>query len=386
MTSVAILGATGSVGRQAASVVAQDPQRFHAQVLVGGGDVDGIVALARALRPRVVGLVRLDDPSRLREQLDRSVEVVVGREALTLGADAEVVVNAVTGFAGLTVTNTALLAGRRLALANKESLVAAGDLVEDWRREGDGEIVPVDSEHSAVFQCLGGTRDADDRVAGLVLTSSGGPFRSTPLEELECVGVAEALAHPTWRMGPKISVDSSTLFNKGLEVIEAHHLFGVAYDAIEVVIHPQSVVHSMVRFRDGSVIAQLSEPTMALPLAVALYHPDRAPKAVSRLDFASTRSLTFEPVDLERFPALGLAFEAGRAGGAAPCWMNAANEVAVDAFLAGRIRWAEIYRVVAASMERYEPKRLGSVSDVVEADAAARDVARAVVEEWCRAS
>ncbi|ACU53585.1 1-deoxy-D-xylulose 5-phosphate reductoisomerase [Acidimicrobium ferrooxidans DSM 10331] len=384
MPSVAIAGVTGSVGRQAGAVVSRDPERFHVETIVAGSDAGGLIELAKELRPRVVGLAVGGDRERVRQSLDASVEVVVGREALEASAAADIVVNAVSGFAGLAVTRAALLAGRRLALANKESLVAAGDLVAGWLDGGDGELVPVDSEHSAIFQCLGGSRDGADRVASLVLTSSGGPFRTRSAEALRDVSLEEALAHPTWSMGPKITVDSSTLFNKGLEVIEAHYLFEVPYDRIEVVVHPESVVHSMVRFRDGSVIAQLSEPTMELPVAVALYHPERAPYAIGSLDLTRPRSFGFEPVDDARFPALRLAYDAGRLGGAAPCWLNAANEVAVAAFLGGALRWIDIYRVVASTLERFEPTTFASEEDVIEADATARDHARRIVEEVTR--
>lgn len=381
MPSVAIAGVTGSVGRQAVAVVSRDPDRFHVEAIVAGSDDAGVVELAKELRPRVVGLAVGGDPQRLRASLDASVEVVVGPEALEASAEADIVVNAVSGFAGLAVTRAALLRGRRLALANKESLVAAGDLVAAWLRAGEGELVPVDSEHSAIFQCLGGSRDDVARVASLVLTSSGGPFRTCSLEALRDVSLEEALAHPTWSMGPKITVDSSTLFNKGLEVIEAHYLFGVSYEQIEVVVHPESVVHSMVRFRDGSVIAQLSEPTMELPVAVALYHPERAPYAIGSLELEHPRSLSFEPVDDARFPALQLAYQAGRLGGAAPCWLNAANEVAVGAFLRGVVRWIDIYRVVAATLERFEPSVFASQDDVIAADSLARHHAERIVEE-----
>jgi 1-deoxy-D-xylulose-5-phosphate reductoisomerase len=377
---VALAGATGSVGRQAASVIARDPGVLRADVLVAKRDVAGLVELARDLHPRVVGVSDERAGPALLEAIGADAEVVAGKEAIAVLAEADIVLNAVSGFAGLEVTEVALRAGRRLALANKESLVAAGSLVARWLSEGAGELVPVDSEHSAIFQCLGGRTEPGAEVAALVLTSSGGPFRTTPAHQLLGVRAEDALAHPTWTMGPKITVDSSTLFNKGLEVIEAHYLFGVDYDAIEVVVHPESVVHSMVRFRDGSVLAQLCEPTMELPIAVALYHPRRAPQPAARLDLASPRSLTFEPVDHERFPALQIAFDVGRLAGGAPCWMNAANEVAVAAFLVGRIRWVDIVTVVRGALDRYEPSEPRSVDEVVALDAAARRAAHEVVE------
>jgi 1-deoxy-D-xylulose-5-phosphate reductoisomerase len=368
------------VGRQAASVIERDPERFEVEALVARSDLRGLAEVARRLHPRFVGLLE-GGPAEVRAVLgELGAEVILGEEALAATAQADIVVNAVPGFAGLAVTSLAIGAGRRLALANKESLVAAGELVERWIDGSGAEVVPVDSEHSAIFQCLGGRRDATTSVAALVLTSSGGPFRTFGPAELAAVGLDDALAHPTWSMGPKITVDSSTLFNKGLEVIEAHYLFGVPYDAIEVVVHPESVVHSMVRFTDGSVLAQLSEPTMELPVAVALYHPERAPRPAAMLDLSRARALTFEPVDHERFPAVALAYEVGRAGGGAPCWMNAANEVAVEAFLQRRIGWSDIYRVVAAAVQRYEPSHPATPDEVVALDAEARRVAQELLE------
>jgi 1-deoxy-D-xylulose-5-phosphate reductoisomerase len=294
---------------------------------------------------------------------------------------ADVVVNGVVGFAGLPVTLAALEAGRRLALANKESLIAGGPVVQVARATPGAEIVPVDSEHAAVHQCLRAAGPAaTERLARVVLTASGGPFRGRTAAELASVTVADALAHPTWSMGPKITVDSSTLMNKGLEVIEAHELFGVDYDRIEVVVHPQSIVHSMVEFTDGSTVAQLSRPDMRLPISYALAHPDRGRVAFGALDWSAVRRLDFEPPDPDAFPCLGLAYEAGQEGGTAPAWLNAANEVAVAAFLKGLLPWRAIAEVVKETLVRHHGTNPVTVDVVLDADRRAREVARRAVE------
>ncbi|HEY3485188.1 MAG TPA: 1-deoxy-D-xylulose-5-phosphate reductoisomerase, partial [Ilumatobacteraceae bacterium] len=279
------------------------------------------------------------------------------------------------------VTVATLRAGKRLALANKESLIAAGPVVQPLRATPGAELVPVDSEHCAVHQCLRSSVDHGREVARIVLTASGGPFRGRTAPELAEVTVADALAHPTWSMGPKITVDSSTLMNKGLEVIEAHELFGVDYDRIEVVVHPQSVVHSMVEFTDGSTIAQLSLPDMRLPIGYALGYPHRITTPFGRIDWAELRRLDFEPPDLTTFRCLGLAYEAGRTGGTAPAWLSAANEVAVDAFLAGRIRWNQIPDVCVAALQRHDGAVPSTVDDVIAADGEARRTAEQALEE-----
>jgi 1-deoxy-D-xylulose-5-phosphate reductoisomerase len=294
-------------------------------------------------------------------------------------AGADVALNGVVGFAGLTVTMAALQAGRRLALANKESLIAGAPVVQKARRTPGAEIVPVDSEHCALHQCLASVGSSTD-VARLLLTASGGPFRGWTSERLRQVRVEDALAHPTWSMGPKITVDSSTLMNKGLEVIEAHELFGVDYDRIDVVVHPQSIVHSMVELRDGSVLAQLSNPDMRLPIGYALGWPDRAAVPFGALDWSEPRSLTFEPPDRSVFLGVDLAYEAGRRGGSAPAWLSAANEVAVDAFLGHALPWYGIAEVVAETMESWPDEPVETVEDVLAADAQARDRARRALD------
>ena len=291
--------------------------------------------------------------------------------------------NAVVGFAGLPATLAALEHGKRLALANKESLIAGGPVVAAVRARGNGEIVPVDSEHSALYQAL--RSGAAHEVERLILTASGGPFRGYTKDQLAFVTVADALQHPTWNMGAKITIDSSTLMNKGLEVIEAHELFGVGFDQVEVVVHPQSIVHSMVEFVDGATIAQLSMPDMRLPIGLALGAPDRLPEAFGAIDWSEVSRLDFEPPDLEAFPCLALAYEAGRAGGGAPAVLSGANEVAVAAFLDGRISWAAIAAVVADALDGGTGNVL-DVADVLEADRVARERASKAVERRSEAA
>ena len=313
-------------------------------------------------------------------------EVVAGPDALaSIASVGDVCVNGVVGFAGLGVTLAALTSGTRLALANKESLIAAGPVVQRVRSQpGSGELVPVDSEHCAIHQSLRAQHprgEAGDWVNRIVLTASGGPFRGRSKAELANVTIEDALAHPTWSMGPKITIDSSTLMNKGLEVIEAHELFGLSYDQIEVVVHPQSIVHSMAEFTDGSTIAQLSLPDMRLPIAYALAYPERVGTPFGRIDWAELGRLDFEPPDHEAFPCLGLAYEAGRLGETAPAWLNAANEVAVAAFLEGRIAWNSIPDVLTEVLSRHDGGTASSVEAVIEADRGARATARGVIVE-----
>jgi 1-deoxy-D-xylulose-5-phosphate reductoisomerase len=387
---VAVAGSTGSIGTQTLEVLAAERERFELVALgASGRDPDRLVEQARRHRPKVVAVADEGLDARLADALPEC-EVRAGPDALaSLCEDADVVVNGVVGFAGLPVTLATLEAGRRLALANKESLIAAGPVVQRARRTPGAELVPVDSEHCAVHMCLRANDDAA-RVSRIVITASGGPFRGRTRAELEHVTVAEALAHPTWSMGPKITVDSSTLMNKGLEVIEAHELFGppagdagvgVGFDRIEVVVHPQSVVHSMVEFSDAATIAQLSMPDMRLPIGYALAYPDRIGTPFGRVDWASLGRLEFEPPDLEAFPCLGLAYEAGRAGGTAPAWLNAANEVAVAAFLEGRIRWVAIAEVLAATLDRYDGTPATDLDVVIDADRRARETARRIIDE-----
>jgi 1-deoxy-D-xylulose-5-phosphate reductoisomerase len=388
-TRVALAGSTGSIGTQTLDVLAADPGRYELVALgASGRQPEQLIEQARQLRPKIVAVA---DPSA--EPVVRTAlpecEVRAGVDALaSLATEADVVVNGVVGFAGLEVTMATLRSGRRLALANKESLIAAGPVVAQARRTPGAELVPVDSEHCAIHQCLR-ANDNPVRVHTLVLTASGGPFRGRALADLTGVTVDDALAHPTWSMGPKITVDSSTLMNKGLEVIEAHELFGapagddsvgIGFDDIEVVVHPQSVVHSMVTYTDGSTIAQLSMPDMRLPIAYALAYPDRSTTPFGRVDWSTLGRLDFEPPDLEAFRCLALAYAAGRQGGTAPAWLSAANEVAVDAFLAGRISWIVIPDIIEAALSTHDGAPATSVDDIVVADAAARRAAHAALD------
>ena len=347
---IALLGATGSIGRQAVDVIATNPELELVAAISGSTPIDGLAPLTQ------VG----GDPTELLER-----------------AEPDVVLNAVTGFAGLSATMWALERGVTLALANKESLVAAGELaLAAWER-GGGLLLPVDSEHSATFQCLEGR--GRETVHSLVLTASGGPFRGRAREELEDVTPADALAHPTWSMGPKISVDSATLANKGLELIEAHHLFGLAYDAIEVVVHPSSTLHALVRFRDGAAIAHLGQPDMRVPISFALTYPSRAPTPVPPLGLAGL-TLEFHAPDDDAFPLLALGRRAGEDGGTYPCAYNAANEVAVDAFLGRRLPFLAIADVVERALAGVDGSPARDLSELAEADAAARRLARDALE------
>jgi len=373
---VAIAGSSGSIGTQTLDVVRAEADRYEVVALGVSSSVDLLIAQAREFRPRVVAVA---DPARRAEVAEALPFAEVVADFADLIEPADVVVNAVVGFAGLSVTVGTLRAGKRLALANKESLIAGGPVVQPLRATPGAELVPVDSEHCAVHQCLRSSVFADREVSRIVLTASGGPFRGRTAAELADVGLEQALAHPTWKMGPKITIDSSTLMNKGLEVIEAHELFGTPYDHIEVVVHPQSVVHSMVEFTDGSTIAQLSMPDMRLPIGYALAYPARIGTPFGRIDWASLGRLDFEPPDPVTFRCLALAYEAGRVGSTAPAWLSAANEVAVDAFLNGRLRWHQIAEVNDAALQGFEPGPDDTVEHIIAADGAARRLAANVV-------
>ena len=367
---VAILGSTGSIGTTALRVLARHPDRFRVAALTAFANASLLREQAEQFRPSFVGLVCNGEETCEGWALGPGCLVdAASRE------DTAIVLNAVVGAAGLDATLAALGAGKRVALANKETLVMAGELVAEACRAGRGEIVPVDSEHSAILQCLAGRQSCD--VRRLVLTASGGPFREWPRARLEGATLADALQHPTWRMGRKITIDSATLANKALEVIEAHFLFGLPYDRIDVVVHPQSVVHSFVEFVDGSVLAQMGVPSMELPILYALTHPDRvADDGVPFFDPVQQTPLTFEAVRRDDFPALGLGIEAGRAGGAAPAVFNAANEQAVALFLANDIRFGDIPRAIAAALESLAGAPGGTRDALVRADAQARRFVR----------
>jgi len=384
--TVSLVGSTGSIGSQTLDVVRSDPERFRVVALGAARSVQALAAQAIEFRPEVVALAEEALAPELKDLLPAGIELRAGADALaSVAVMADVTVNGVVGFAGLPVTLAALAGGKRLALANKESLIAGGPAVAGVRNTPGAEILPVDSEHCAIHQCLR-SGNAPGEVHRLVLTASGGPFRGRTRDELAEVSIDDALAHPTWAMGPKITVDSSTLMNKGLEVIEAHELFGIGFDRIDVVVHPQSIVHSMVEWSDGATVAQLSMPDMRLPIGYALAWPDRLTTAFGPIDWATVRSLEFEPPDPEAFPALELAYQAGRAGGLAPAWLNAANEVAVEAFLAGRIGWLQICAVIAETLEAADTSagttdgmEVVAPDVVYEADRRSREVAAVVV-------
>ncbi len=366
---VAILGSTGSIGTTALRVLDRQTARFRVAALTAHRNAGLLAEQAARYRPALVGLV--DDgigTARALEGWRTGTSCLV--EAAT-HPDADIVLNAVVGAAGLRATLAALAAGRRVALANKESLVVGGPLVTECARRGGGELVPVDSEHSAILQCIAGRPGQE--VRRLVLTASGGPFRTWSDERLAAATVADALKHPTWSMGRKITVDSATLANKALEIIEAHFLFGVPYDRIAVVVHPQSVVHSFVEFCDGSVLAQMGQPSMELPILYALTHPDRVPDAgVAPFDPVALGPLAFEAVRADSFPMLGLGVAAGRRGGAAPAVYNAANEEAVAQFLDGRIGFAAIAAAVESALAAHADAPGATLDDLLAADAAAR--------------
>lgn len=370
---VAILGATGSVGTSALRVLSRHRARFTPVALTANGNAAGLAQLVDEWKPSYAGLVQC--------HADAPAAWGVGAECLIAAAthpDAGIVLNAVVGAAGLQATLAALRAGKRVALANKETLVVAGHLVTRTAQEHGGELVPVDSEHSAILQCLAGRQPHE--VKRLVLTASGGPFRTWSGDRIASATVTDALNHPTWQMGSKITVDSATLANKALEVIEAHHLFGVPYDRIDVVVHPQSIIHSFVEFVDGSVLAQMGAPSMELPILCALTWPERVPDSgVPPFDPVALGSLTFEAVRHDEFPMLELGVSAGRQGGAAPAVFNAANEVAVAHFLAGRLSFRGIADSVASALAQIVSSDIASLEALLAADGAARAHVHALV-------
>ncbi len=374
---IALLGSTGSIGTQALDVVRDNPDRFEVYALVARRNVELLARQAREFRPEVVVIADEQQYAPLKEALaDLPMKVWAGADAIADVVQMEpvdMVLTAVVGYAGLRPTLAALEAGKAVALANKETLVVAGELVTATARRAGAPILPVDSEHSAIFQCLSG-QDAQ-AVEKVILTASGGPFRTTPRKALATVTPAEALHHPNWSMGTKVTIDSASMMNKGFEMIEARWLFGLPPERIEVVVHPQSVIHSMVQFADGAVMAQLGEPDMHLPIAYALAYPHRLRRDAPRLNFARLSTLTFEAPNKERFPNLTYAFDAIRRGGNMPCILNAADEVAVDAFLCGRIGFLAMSDLIAETMARTAFIATPTYDDYVQTDAEARRIA-----------
>jgi 1-deoxy-D-xylulose-5-phosphate reductoisomerase len=379
-TRVALAGSTGSIGTQTLDVVRAENERapgsYDVVALAAGSSADLVIEQAREFHPQLIAVADDDARRRVAEALP---DCTVVAELGAVVEPADVVVNGVVGFAGLAITIDTLRAGKRLALANKESLIAAGPVVQPLRATPGAELVPVDSEHCALHMCLRSSFAPEREVSRLLLTASGGPFRGRSAAELAEVTVESALAHPTWAMGPKITVDSSTLMNKGLEVIEAHELYGTSYDDIDVVVHPQSVVHSMVEFVDGTTIAQLSMPDMKLPIGYALGYPDRIATPFGAIDWTTLSRLDFEPPDRATFRCLDLAYQAGRAGGSAPAWLSAANEIAVESFLSGNLPWNAIPDVCVDVLQVHDGEIPKSVDEVIEADATARRLATDIV-------
>jgi len=384
LKNLAILGSTGSIGTQTLDVVRSHPELFHVSVLAANRSDELFAKQVEEFRPELAVLADEAAYTRLKEHLAGKCEgtqLAGGRQSFIDAAavdDVDIVVTSMMGFAGLEPTMKALDARKDIALANKETLVVAGELVTRRAKEQGVKILPVDSEHCAFFQCLQGERL--DKIEKLLLTCSGGPFRGKQRADLEGATVDQVLAHPTWNMGKKITVDSASLVNKGLEVIEAKWLYGVRYDQIQVVVHPQSIVHSMVQFVDGAVIAQLGAPDMKLPIQYALTYPERQLSRFPRLDFWQMQNLTFEKPDTDTFKGLAFAYEAGRMGGTMPCTFNAANEVAVAAFLAGRIHFLDIYDIIEQTMMKRECTLAPTLEELFEEDRWARDYASSLLK------
>ena len=368
---VAVLGSTGSIGRQTLDVIRATPQRFRVVGLAAGKNLELLAEQIKEFKPEFIGgSSESNDIERLRSIVDiKNGSLPLDEIAASPGVD--MVVIATSGKAGLRPTLAALRAGKDIALANKESLVSAGEIINDAARKSGARILPVDSEHSAVWQCLCGE---DQAAARIILTASGGPFRQYSAEQLAEVTVAQALRHPSWQMGQKVTIDSATLMNKGLEVIEAHWLFSMPFDRIDVLVHPQSIIHSMVEFIDGSIKAQLSYPDMRLPIQYALSHPERLPNPrLPRLDWSLVRNLDFEPPDYDRFPCLRLAIEAGKQGGTCPAVLCAADEAAVELFLAGRIRFTDIAGAIERTLEQHRVIAQPTLEEIEAADAWGRE-------------
>lgn len=377
---IAILGSTGSIGTQALEVAAANPDRFEIVALAAHHNDKLLAEQLDRFRPALAVLADGAAADRLRARYSGPAKIMAGEEGLNAAAtlaEADTVLTSLVGFAGLRPTLAAIGAGKDIALANKETLVAAGELVTAAAKKNGVAILPVDSEHSAILQCLQG--EGREHIRRLILTASGGPFRTRPKAELAAVSVAECLRHPNWSMGRKITIDSATLANKALEVIEARWLFGVDYDRIDVIVHPQSIIHSMVEFTDGSVKAQLGRPDMRLPIQYALSAPGRWPADFGRLDFKTVADLTFEEPDTDRFPALAVGYEAGRRGGTAPCVFNAANEAAVLAFLAEEIPYPAIADLIRRALDAHITVAAPTFADLCAADEWARAfVARSI--------
>lgn len=382
MKKISILGSTGSIGQSTLSVIGKFPDRFKVAALAAGNNIELLAKQVRQFKPAIVSVASSASAESLKNRCaDMNVRIVPGAEGMievAAAEEADMTVSAIVGTAGLVPTMAAIRAGKTIALANKEVLVTAGELVMTECRSRGVTLLPVDSEHSAIFQCLQAGRDKDIRT--LILTASGGPFRNFSKKDLARVTLAQALKHPNWSMGRKITIDSATLMNKGLEVIEARWLFGLAHDRIKALVHPQSIVHSMVEYIDGAVVAQLGMPDMKGPIAYALSYPERLPEVSPALDLASIGTLTFEEADLDRFPCLAYAFEALKAGGTMPAVLSAANETAVRYFLEEKIGYGDIARVIRKTMDAHPTATIKTVEDALKADLWARQKAEKVIE------
>ena len=377
--NIAILGSTGSIGKNSIEVIANFPDQFKVSYLTVNNNIDALCDQVRRFRPKGVVVLDGDSAAECKKRIDGATEVLVGEEGLeeiVQREDVDVVISSLVGFAGLRPTIAAIRAKKKIALANKETLVVAGEIIMRLVKETGGILIPVDSEHSAIFQCLVG--ESGSSVAKIILTASGGPFLNTPKDMLKKVSVEQALHHPNWKMGNKVTIDSATLMNKGMEVIEARWLFGIPPERIDVVIHPQSIIHSMVEFIDGSVKAQLGMPDMIIPFQFALTFPDRAASIVARVDFPKLREMTFFPPDIERFQCLRLAYDALNEGGTMPAALNAANEIAVRRFLEGKIAFQQIPETICRTMEHHNVTGRPTLDDIIAADASARRFAESI--------
>lgn len=380
--NIAILGSTGSIGTQTLDVISEYPDRLYPSLLTANRNVDLLIEQALKFKPRRVVIAQSDCCTKLRDALvGEPIEVMCGQQAIADAAaadDVDIVVTAMVGYSGLAPTISAIKAGKTIALANKETLVVAGELITRLVKQYGSRLVPVDSEHSAIFQCLVG--EDPESVDKLILTASGGPFRTRPKEELYGVTRVDALNHPNWSMGAKVTIDSASMMNKGFEMIEARWLFGIPSERIEIVVHPQSIVHSMVAYSDGSVKAQLGLPDMRLPIRYALNYPERLPSACRKMSVADYANLTFEAPDREKFPLLDMAFDAIHRGGNVPCALNAANEIAVAAFLADRIGFMQMPEVVAEAVARNRFIASPTYDDYVATNAEIRKIAEELIK------
>lgn len=381
---ISILGSTGSIGRSTLEVITENRDYFDIVALTAGRNIELLTEQIKKFHPRYVAVYSEKEADLLKKSdlPDPAPEIGYGQEGQVKAAgfpDNDIVLNALVGAAGLMASLETIKAGTNLALANKESLVVGGPLFEKESLKTKARILPVDSEHSAIWQCLYAGRD--EEVRQIILTASGGPFRDRPIKDFDSITVEEALNHPTWKMGPKITIDSATLVNKGLELIEAVWLFSIPADKIKIVIHPQSIVHSMVEYVDSSVVAQLSEPDMCLPIACALFWPERIEQNYGRMDWTEIRNLSFEPPDLKRFPALQLAFEVAAEGGTAPAIYNAANEIAVEAFLGESVKFTEIVDITRKTLNEIEFIGQPDLEDILKADSQARELAGRIREK-----